>query len=102
MPESLDNTGFLGHDGITTWDGLLQAAAQIAQMQKPDDIVAFYMADSTFRVVSEHVGRGQSMRSYLGAAFGLPVHIDNDLDHMALEGVQRNGERRQLHPEAVP
>jgi hypothetical protein len=98
-PQPRHNTG---DTPAPTWAGVLDAAKQIAQAQKPDDIVAFYMADSTFRIVSEHVGRGQSMRSYLGAAFGLPVHIDNDLSYMALEGVQRDGKRRRLNPTACP
>lgn len=87
---------------LPTWDDILDVANRIAATQKPDDIVAFYMADSTFRSMSDHVGRGQSMQPYIGATFGTPVHIDNGLDHMVLEGVQRDGERRRLHPEAGP
>lgn len=81
-----------------TWSSVLDAARRIQEAQKPDDIVAFYMAQSTFDVVKRWTSHGQSLRSMLAGRFGLPVHIDNGLDHMVLDGAQRDGTRRQLSP----
>ena len=78
-------------------DDIAAAVKNLQATQRPDDIVACYMAQSTFDGVAKRVGRGQSLRSYLGATFGVPVHIDDELPYGALDGVQRDGTRRPVH-----
>lgn len=86
---------------LVTWTDVLAEAKRVAALLKPDDIVAFYMHTTTWNVMKQNASHGQSLRSYLSAAFGVPVHIDDTLGFMVLEGAQRDGTRRRLFPEAT-